>query len=71
MRKKINGKELLEKLTDLGWDYQCLTRSGRETYDEIMTMLGVLKEGEQWYEVQPLKCNPIVIRKQIYENDQS
>ena len=46
----INGKELLSKLTDLGWDYQCLTTSGKETYDEIMVMFGVLKEGEHWNE---------------------
>ena len=51
MKTKINGKKLLEKLTDLGLDYQCMTKSGRETYDEIMTMFGVLEEGEQWYEV--------------------
>ena len=50
MKQKINGNKLLEKLTDLGWDYQCLTQSGRETYDEIMTMFGVLKEGETWLE---------------------
>ena len=46
----INGKKLLDKLTDLGWDYQCLTRAGKETYDEIMTMFGVLEEGETWLE---------------------
>ena len=46
----INGKELLSKLTDLGWDYQCLTRSGKETFDEIMVMFGVLQEGEHWNE---------------------
>ena len=51
MKREINGKKLLDKLTDLGWDYQCMTQSGRETYDEIMTMFGVLEEGEQWYEV--------------------
>ena len=45
MKTKINGKKLLDKLTDLGWDYQCMTQSGRETYDEIMTMFGVLEEG--------------------------
>ena len=50
MKTKINGKKLLEKLTDLGWDYQCLTRSGKETYDEIMTRLGILKKGEHWNE---------------------
>ena len=46
----INGKELLSKLTDLGWDYQCLTRSGKETFDEITVMFGVLEEGEHWNE---------------------
>ena len=51
MKREINGKKLLDKLTDLGWYYQCMTKSGIETYDEIMTMFGVLEEGEQWYEV--------------------
>ena len=32
----MTKKELLDKLTDLGWDYQSLTSSGRDTYDEIM-----------------------------------
>ena len=46
----IDGKELLDKLTELGWEYQRLTQSGKETYDEIMTMFGVLKKGETWLE---------------------
>ena len=46
-----NGNKFIDLLGDLGWDYQCMTKSGRETYDEIMTMFGVLEEGEQWYEV--------------------
>jgi len=46
----IDGKKLLDKLTDLGWEYQRLTQSGKENYDEIMTMFGVLKEGETWIE---------------------
>ena len=46
----IDGKKLLDKLTDLGWEYQRLTRSGKENYDEIMTMFGVVKEGETWIE---------------------
>ena len=46
----ISGKKLLEKLTDLGWDYQCMTQSGKQTYDDIMRMFGVLKEGEKWLE---------------------
>ena len=47
---KIDGKRLAKLLTDLGWDYQCLTTSGKETSDEIMGMFGVLKEGEHWNE---------------------
>ena len=47
---RIDGKKLTELLTDLGWEYQRMTRSGKETYDEIMTMFGVLKEGETWLE---------------------
>ena len=50
MKREINGKKLLDKLTDLGWDYQCMTKSGRETYDEIMTRLGILENGEHWNE---------------------
>ena len=46
----ISGKKLLEKLTDLGWDYQCMTQSGKQTYDDIMLLFGVLKEGERWLE---------------------
>ena len=48
---KINGKKLLDKLTDLGWDYQCMTSSGRETYDEIMQMLGVIEPDEVYMEL--------------------
>ena len=44
----IDGKKLLDKHTNLGWEYQRLTQSGKEDYDEIMTMFGVLKEGETW-----------------------
>ena len=47
----INGKELLSKLSALGWDYECLTTSVKETYDEIMVMFGVLEEGEHWNEI--------------------
>ena len=46
----IDGKKLLEKLTYLCWDYQFMTQSWKQTYDEIMTMFGVLKEGETWIE---------------------
>ena len=45
---RIDGKKLAELLNDLGWEYQRMTRSGKEPYDEIMIMFGVLKEGETW-----------------------
>ena len=45
---RIDGKKLAELLNDLGWEYQRMTRSGKESYDEIMIMFGVLKEGETW-----------------------
>ena len=45
---RIDGKKLAVLLNDLGWEYQRMTRSGKETYDEIMIMFGVLKEGETW-----------------------
>ena len=45
---RIDGKKLAELLNDLGWEYQRMTQSGKETYDEIMIMFGVLKEGETW-----------------------
>ena len=48
---KINGKKLLDKLTDLGWDYQCLTRSGKETYDEICHLLNMIPEDEVYMEI--------------------
>ena len=48
---KINGKKLLDKLTDLGWDYQRMSRSGREVYDEIQQLLGGLPENEVWMEI--------------------
>ena len=48
MSLRLDGKKLAELLTDLGWEYQRMTRSGKETYDEIMTMFGVLKKGETW-----------------------
>ena len=50
IQMRIDGKRLAELLTDLGWEYQRMTQSGKENYDEIMTMFGVLKEGETWIE---------------------
>ena len=46
-----NGNKFIDLLCELGWDYQCMTTSGRETYDEIMQMLGVIEEGEVYMEL--------------------
>ena len=45
------GNHFLDLLGDLGWDYQCMTTSGRETYDEIMQMLGVIEPDEVYMEL--------------------
>ena len=50
---KVNdeGDKLLTLITDLGWDYQRMSRSGREVYDEIQQLLGGLPENEVWMEI--------------------
>ena len=45
------GNQFLDLLGDLGWDYQRMSRSGRETYDEMMQMIGILEEGEVYMEI--------------------
>ena len=50
--KQVRLSVLIEKLTELGWDYSCnrMSRSGMQTYDEIMQYLGALDKGEHWSE---------------------
>ena len=45
------GGELIDLIDDLGWDYQCMTCGGRETYDKIQQLLGTLQEGEIYMEI--------------------
>ena len=45
------GNDFIDLLGDLGWDYQRMSRSGRETYDEIMQMLGVIEPDEVYMEL--------------------
>ena len=51
-QKKLNLGIILDKLTDLGWEYNCgtMTRSGMQTYDELMQYIGVLEPTEHWNE---------------------
>ena len=50
-RYKKNS-DLLDDLADLGWEYSSgrMSRSGMFYYDQIMTRLGMLKDGEHWNE---------------------
>ena len=58
-QQKLSFSIILDKLTDLGWEYTCNTmpRSGMQTYDELMQYIGVLQDGEHWNEdVYKDKC---------------
>ena len=46
-----NGDKFVDLLQDLGWDYQRMTSSGRETYDKLMQMLGILEPDEIYMEI--------------------
>ena len=47
-----NGDKFVDLLSDLGWDYQSMTSSGRETYDKLMQMLGIIEPDEVYMEIQ-------------------
>ena len=51
VRVNDSGDKLLSLITDLGWDYQRMSRSGRETYDKLMQMLGIIKPDEVYMEI--------------------
>ena len=38
---KDENIEVVEKIVDLGWDYDRMSSSGQQVYDEILTILGV------------------------------
>ena len=46
-----NGDKFVDLLQDLGWDYQRMTSSVRETYDKLMQMLGILEPDEIYMEI--------------------
>jgi len=50
--KNLKLSKMLDYLTDLGWEYTCgcMTRSGMQTYDELMQYIGVLQPDEHWNE---------------------
>ena len=45
------GNDFIDLLSDLGWDYQCMTSSGIETYDKLMQMLGIIEPDEVYMEI--------------------
>ena len=51
VRECANGGKLIDLITHLGWDYQCMTCGGRETYDKICHLLGTLPEDEVYMEI--------------------
>tara|TARA_B100000886_G_C20364392_1_gene466654 strand:+ start:460 stop:690 length:231 start_codon:yes stop_codon:yes gene_type:complete len=51
VRVNDEGDRLKTLIDDLGWDYQRMSRSGREVYDEIQQLLGGLPENEVWMEI--------------------
>ena len=51
VRVNDEGDRLKTLIDDLGWDYQRMSRSGRETYDEICHLLGMIPEDEVYMEI--------------------
>ena len=53
--KTMRVTDLVDKFTtlidDLGWDYQRMSSSGREIYDEIQQLLGAIPENEVYMEI--------------------
>ena len=45
------GNDFIDLLSDLGWDYQRMSMSGREIYDDIQRLLGAIKEDEVYMEI--------------------
>ena len=50
--KRYLDGDLYKDLADLGWEYTSgrMSRSGMFYYDQIMTRLGILENGEHWNE---------------------
>ena len=46
-----NGDKFVDLLSDLGWEYQRMSMSGKEVFDEIHQLLGTIPEGEVYMEI--------------------
>ena len=51
VRVNDEGDRLKTLIDDLGWDYQRMSMSGREVYDDIQRLLGAIKEDEVYMEI--------------------
>ena len=51
VRVNDSGDKLLTLITDLGWDYQRMSMSGRQVFDEIHQLLGTIIEDEVYMEI--------------------
>ena len=51
VRVNDEGDRLKPLIDDLGWDYQRMSCSGRETYDKLMHMLGIIKPDEVYMDI--------------------
>ena len=51
VRVNDEGDRLKTLIDDLGWDYQRMSCSGREIYDEIQQLLGTIPENEVYMEI--------------------
>ena len=50
---KVNkyGDKLHSLIDTLGWEYQRMSRSGKEVFDEIHQLLGTITENEVYMEI--------------------
>ena len=51
MRVNDLGDKLTTLIDDLGWDYQRMSMSGKQVYDEIQQLLGTITEDEVYMEI--------------------
>ena len=51
LRVNEYGDKLHSLIDDLGWEYQRMGLSGRETYDEICHLLNMIPEEEVYMEI--------------------
>ena len=51
VRVNDEGDKMLQLLVDLGWEYQRMSRSGQEVFDEIHQLLGTITENEVYMEI--------------------